>query len=139
MKLFTHNLTVRDLENFAEEMGIQIYNVTDEGVRERGKYKDMRVIRFVLRPLHNSDDTYRLIRDNPYAKSGSGKRRVWAISWQGHWDFMVKVFNHDPFARIESAIATYDGEMGFYQNAPETAYRNIGSMMYPQYYGEACA
>jgi hypothetical protein len=139
MKLYTEHLTLEDLRQIGAPMGIRLENAT-EGMlrRQRGKFAGKYEHSFVLRPDGSqASEYYRLVRDNPY--SPSGKRRVHAISWQGHWDFMVQLFNKDPDAVLVSAIGRYEGREGFYRDAPATGDRNIGSVVHPQSYRNAIA
>ena len=134
MKLFSTTLDVNDLTEIGDSLGIDLHEVTDEGVRQRGKNKGHRCIRFTLRPQKNAEgEKRRLVRLSYEGKT----RRVWAVSWQGHYDFMERLFTNDPMARLETSIATYDGMVGFKLEAPLTTDKNIGSIMQPLYYGDA--
>lgn len=66
---------------------------------------------FVLRPLSGSDK---------WRKIGHNGRRVNAISWDGHYVFMERVFNVWPQGRIKSCIADYRGLQDFKATAPGT-------------------
>jgi hypothetical protein len=133
MKIYT-KLSLGALEAIAGDMGITLYSVSDEGRRTRGKHAGQNFYSLTLRPV---TDKYRLVRADPYAKKGY--RKVWAVSWQGHWDFMENLFRMDEGAFIQTAIAKYDGLEGFYREAPQTGERNIGSMMEPDPYRTADA
>lgn len=133
MKIYTV-LPLSELEAIADDMGITLYDVREDGQRVRGRHAGKFAYKFLLRPV---TDKYRLVRSDPYTKSGY--RKVWAVSWHGHWDFMVKVFKADPDAFIQTALAKYDGREGFYREAPATGNRNIGSQADPEMYRNACA
>src|SRR5215216_3253449 len=125
MQLYTQ-LDRRDIEIIAERLGIETYDMRENGWRERGKFAGRQELRFVLKPQTGSD-VYRLVRES----FGGNPRRCWAVDWHGHWAFMEAVFQVDPDATFKTAIATYEGREGFYANAPATGSRNIGSWMQP--------
>lgn len=131
MKLRTKHLSSGELREIADDLGIRV-EIRNRRELRGGPDKGATEYHFGLRPVYG-EDAYRLIRDGM-----SGRRRVNAVCWHGHYDFMDEVFARDPDARIISAVATYNGRRGFLQDAPPTAERNIGSQFYPQYYGDAC-
>lgn len=143
MKLYTDRLDLPDLERIASDMGITLYGAEDRGVKARGKNKGKRELSFLLRPLTDDWRMFRL-RDD-----GEGMKRVWAVSWPGHYEFMRRLFGvnmvgpsllrTDPNARLVSAIAEYDGREEFLRKAPATGAKNIGSMVNPLLYREAVA
>jgi len=93
MKAFdipTHCLTT-----IAEDMGIRI-----EGDNSS----------FVLRPVSGSDR---------WRKTRNG-RRINAISWDGHYIFLHRVFSVFPQGRIKSCLADYRGLNDFLEKAPNT-------------------
>lgn len=59
-----------------------------------------------------------------------GKRSVNA-SWEAHHDFLKALFDINPEAKVRTAFAYYKGKDVFYKLFPDTAYRNVGSQMYP--------
>lgn len=69
---------------------------------------------------------------------GNSERRVAAVCWHGHYAFMRYLLALRPDARIRTSIGDYRGLAGFLRDAPETAWRNIGSQMYPLTMAEAC-
>ena len=127
-----------ELEAVADSMGMQLYDFADNGVGQRGKYAGRARYKFVLRPLHGGspDARYRAVRDNPYGVSG--ERRIWAICWHGHRDFMRAVFRLDPDATFKTSVDTWDGSDDFEARHEFSGHRNIGSMMAPQSYADAC-
>jgi hypothetical protein len=135
VQLFSDTLTREWLEATAGLMGLQLHEFDELEPHKRGAQKGKRRFKFLLRPIsgHPEGEKRRLVRESFYGRP----RRVWAVSWQGHWDFMVACFRMDESAQIRTSLATYDGMHGFYQNAPATGDRNIGSMMMPLAYREA--
>lgn len=127
------------LEGIAASMGLQLYDYA-YSVGMRGQFKGRHRHKFTLRPQHGSsrDARYRLVRDNPYSAGGSGERRIWAVCWHGHRDFMRAVFELDSDATFRTAVDTWDGSEDFEQRHTFSGYRNIGSQMYPQSYSDAC-
>lgn len=65
-------------------------------------------------------------------------RRVNAVCWHGHRDFMTRLFDLLPNLKLETAKATYRGRNGFLDLYQATAHRNIGSKFQPLYYNSAC-
>jgi hypothetical protein len=61
----------------------------------------------------------------PFQKRGrswGGKqgRRTPYVTWEGHREFMLVVFERFPEARIKSAIADYKGRDEFFDKHPQT-------------------
>lgn len=127
MLLYSDIIMDAQLDDIAEDMGITLHD------RHHFHGARARRTKFLLRP--GVSDNYRLVRETPYTKSGT--RRVWAISWRGHYMFMDAVFALDPNAKIKTALATYNGFVDFLNKAPATGFTNIGSQMYPQNYRDA--
>lgn len=69
---------------------------------------------------------------------GYQRRRVAAVCWHGHYAFMRYLLAIRPDARIKSHTADYRGLASFLNEAPETAYVNIGSIAYPCNFCDAC-
>ena len=65
-------------------------------------------------------------------------RRIASVCWHGHYAFMRFLFELRPEARVQSYMADYRGREEFLSEAPETAYRNIGSAYYPLCLCDAC-
>jgi hypothetical protein len=89
-------ITTLTLRSIAADMGIRV-----EG--DAGS--------FVLRPERGSDK---------WRKIGHGGRRVNAISWEGHYVFLERVFNVHPTGRVRSCLADYQGLADFKAKAPGT-------------------
>jgi hypothetical protein len=51
---------------------------------------------------------------------------------------MAAIFEQFPQARLTTAFVRYVGRESFEQEFPATYWRNAGSQMYPQSYGELC-
>lgn len=69
--------------------------------------------------------------------SHSGRRMV-AACWHAHRDFMRAIFDIAPDAVLRSSMAVYRGKAGFEASYPDTGFRNIGSMMSPVNFKDAC-
>ena len=65
-------------------------------------------------------------------------RRIAAVCWHGHRAFMEVMFSLAPNARLKSTVVTYGGRTDFWANHDATGDRNIGSMMQPLAYRDAC-
>lgn len=132
MKVYSDKLTMQDLDSIADDMGIMIYDANESATpRVRGKFKGKCELGFLLRPV---TDDYRRARNDPYTKSGI--RRIWAVSWAGHYVFMRAVFNVDPQASIVTSVQEYHGEDDFSRLAFGTGERNVGSLAAPQSFEE---
>ena len=67
------------------------------------------------------------------------ERRVSAVCWHGHFRFMSALYAlAGDNVRIQTAFADYRSREDFYDKAPETGYRNIGSQVFPTQAREAC-
>jgi|SRR5579864_3257581 len=73
-----------------------------------------------------------------FQRVGNTGRKVFAVCYHGHYDFMKAVYDKDPNARIVSSMAKYENIESFELQAPELAYRNIGSIIEPLEYSQAC-
>lgn len=144
MKLYADPSVTRDaLDQIASGLGIQVYEYDFLGQRVRGKYSGRVVHKFVLRPDDKTgakpqEQRFRKINDNPFAHSGNGRRAAWAVCFHGHWHFMRAVFDIDPAATFVTGFDTWDGEADFMERAEQSGMRNVGSIMYPLQYREAC-
>lgn len=134
MKVWTR-LSESDLRECAAEIGVKIHS----DWAGTGIVKDGRAWKFRL--ALNSDVT-KLASGYKYQRTSASMfnegRRVAAVCWHGHRDFMRAVFARDPDARIKSAIADYRGSEAFERDFPATAHRNVGSMMYPMFMKDVC-
>lgn len=82
--------------------------------------------------------TLGLGKSRHYQRKGYSGRRIWAVCYHGHRDFMQALFNADNFAILSSAMIRYEGREDFNANYRSIGDRNIGSVMSPLYYSEAC-
>lgn len=134
MRIYS-TLDRHELERIAARMDCQLYEYDDIRQPSRGRFAGhAHAAKCLLRPL---GDTFRLAREDDYCKAGV--RRVWAVSWAGHYVFMRAIFERDPEAVIVTAMAEWRGLEDFENRAWGTAHRNIGSMMAPQSYRDAQA
>jgi len=72
------------------------------------------------------------------ARLGMTGRHMVSACWHAHRDLMREIFTQYPNARLVSAQAVYDGAADFTQKHLATGYKNIGSMMQPLTYEQAC-
>ena len=74
-----------------------------------------------------------------FSKNKDGSRKkVNSICWHGYKDFLIEMYKYHPNARVVTAQATYLNKEDFEQKYPDTAFNNIGSMVDPLYYSDAC-
>jgi len=138
MKVWT-TLSESELYDLAESVGVAIADRGSVNQRHHSITKDGRAYRFNLRPdktLGRSEGDYKYQRTS--ASGFSPDRRVFAVCWHGHRDFMKELFERDPDARIKSMFADYRGKEQFEDKFEATGYRNVGSMMYPMQAREVC-
>lgn len=65
-------------------------------------------------------------------------RRIAAVCWHGHRAFMEALFTRAPTTRLKSTMVDYNGRLEFWARHDETGDRNIGSLMEPMAYRDAC-
>ena len=71
-------------------------------------------------------------------KDGS-RKKVNAVCWHGYRDFLIELYNiSGNNFRVVTAQATYNNKEDFYSTYPATGQNNIGSMVDPLPYEEAC-
>ena len=73
-----------------------------------------------------------------YSENLQRYNKVSAICWHGFRDFMIAMYELDSNLRFVTAKATYKNKDDFYIKFPDTAYKNIGSLMNPINFGNAC-
>lgn len=92
------------------------------------------------------DQSWRNINFTLRVKSSKGPghrvshtgRRIPSACWHVHRDFMKAIFDIAPDAVLRSCRAVYRGKDGFERDYPATAHINIGSMMQPLSFANAC-
>ena len=71
-------------------------------------------------------------------KLGS-RKKVHAVCWHGYRDFLIELYNiSGNNFRVVTAQATYNNKDDFYSKYPSTGQNNIGSMVDPLNYEDAC-
>lgn len=143
MRIYTH-MDRADLREIASEIGVSIDQSGNSQPSQgkpisRGRNAGTTLYTFVLRPdrtTRDADGNCRHQRES--AGYGSAGRKVHAVCWHGHADFMTLVMQRDPSARIETGIATYAGRDDFLANYTDTAFRNIGAPIAPVAMASAC-
>ena len=73
-----------------------------------------------------------------YQRVSATGRRINAVCWHGFRDYFRAVYSMEPNARFQTGIATWNGSEDFEARYRETGLRNIGSIMFPFYFAEAC-
>ena len=106
-------VTEGDIREIATLCGVAIHG--DWG--GQGITKDGNALRCRLKVDPTQPRTNGLL---PFQRTGYHGRRLPAVSWEGHREFMLVVFERFPEARIKSAIADYKGRAEFFRLHPET-------------------
>jgi len=133
MKVWT-KLSPDDIRRIAHDVGIRIHS--DWG--GHGISKDGRAWNFRLALGDEKREGYRKYNRTSASMFHEG-RKVAAVCWHGHRDFMRALYAEDPEARIKSAVADYRGRQDFEESFGSTGFRNVGSMMYPQFAKDVCS
>jgi hypothetical protein len=132
MKVWT-NLTPDQIREVASEVGVKIHS----DCAGSGISKDGRAWNFRLALGEEKRESGRKYQRTS-ASAWNGGRRVAAVCWHGHRDFMLAIYARDPDARIKTHWADYRGIDSFRDQFPNTGYRNVGSMMYPMFAKDVC-
>ena len=110
--------TKEKLKSCAAAIGVEVTDLDDRGVWTK----------FRLSP--GGEPCYRRI-------SNTG-RRVNAVCWHGHRDFLLWLFELCPDATLKTSLATYRGKEDFLKKFESTGWNNCGSMAMPLTYRHAC-
>jgi hypothetical protein len=119
----------------AQETGVRLLDPRVEGVRTTRIQT-----RLALSTVDASGEKKRGRLPYVYQRTSARHdgRRVAAVCWHGHRDFLRALFRLCPDAVVRTAIAVYRGAEGFEETFPATAHRNIGSAYMPCTMAEAC-
>jgi hypothetical protein len=134
VKVWTQ-LTPDQIREVAAEIGVKIHSDWYGG----GITRDGRAWRFRLAlnsDVPKKESGYKYQRTS--ASAFHEGRRVAAVCWHGHRDFMLALYARDPEARIKTAWADYRGVRDFAEKFGNTGYRNVGSLMYPMFAKDIC-
>lgn len=127
-----------DIYDVASEVGVTIALAQSRVHGRPPIYTKGRARIFTLKPDPSTRDengNYSYQRTSVGFREG---RRVHAVCWHGHRDFMRGIFRRDPDARIKTSWDDWRGQQDFEDRMGATAWRNIGSMMYPTFAKDAC-
>ncbi|GAA1895091.1 hypothetical protein GCM10009753_24970 [Streptantibioticus ferralitis] len=69
--------------------------------------------------------------------AASGRHGPYAC-WHAYRDVLSELFREHPRAIVSTALERYRGADGFESAYPATAYRNVGSQLYPAYMPDLC-
>lgn len=130
------NATEDQIRQAIRETGLKVYGEWSDYGTGNGIERDGRALRFRL-----SIDTAQT-RDAdgflPYQRQSANpsiRRKLAAVCWHGHRDFMRALFRLAPDARIKTALADYRGADDFERKYRQT-YGNGNH--YNLSYGQAC-
>ena len=73
-----------------------------------------------------------------YNNKNGTPRKVNAICWHGYRDFLIELYKVYSDLRVFTAQITYNNKEDFELKYPDTANINIGSVVQPLNYGNAC-
>ena len=77
-------------------------------------------------------------RKGYYNNKNGTPRKVNAICWHGFRDFLIELYKLNSSFRVVTAQITYNNKEDFELKYPDTANINIGSMVQPLNYEDAC-
>jgi len=75
---------------------------------------------------------------NQVRRNGERRRIPGAVCWHGHREFMRALFERAPGATLETGLITYRGREDFERRHASTGLRNVGSQVWPVFYGNCC-
>lgn len=139
MKVWT-TLTPEQIRQVAQSVGVRIHgdHYGSGGISKDGRAWNFRLALDSSVPKRGNAG-YKYQRISSSSRAWTGKdRKVAAVCWHGHRDFMRAVFALDPNARFKTAIADWKGSADFEDRFAQTAYNNVGSMMYPMFAKDCC-
>lgn len=133
-------VTPDEIRQAARSVGLQVA----QDWQGRGIVQDGRAWRFRLAvdsSQPRDDDgalPYQRVSTAPWnVNQRTGRpRRVAAVCWHGHRDFLRALFDVNPDARVRTALADYRGREGFEREYLSTFGQGNG---YHVAYGQACA
>lgn len=131
------NATEAQIREAFDETGLKVYGEWSEYGHGNDITRDGRALRFRLgidttQPRNSGGFLpYQRMSQNYY---GNG-RKIAAVCWHGHRDFMRALFRLAPEARIKSALADYRGSDDFERSYRATFGEGNG---YNLSYGQAC-
>ena len=114
-------LNENTLEGVALGLGLKLKDYVKHGNR----------CRFTLK------HTTSVIGKTKYVKKGYSGQRVNSACLHGYTMFMIQVFEKDPDASFKSVFGVVNKENITYKYGA-IAYNNVGSMIEPVYYTDAC-
>lgn len=127
----TNGPTLEELTSIADDLGMCLNNFHT---------LSSRTVSFTLRPIPDST-RYKRRSQSTFRPN----RYVRAICWHGHYEFMHRILEQSPNAKIAThspvgnpGALVYDGLDDFLDKAIETQYIDVGSMFRPVEWGELC-
>lgn len=119
------------------EAGVLKVIAEDMGMRAVIGRTSGRFVSFVLRP-GNQPDKFRRYSASFFRLKSGERRRVQAICYHGHYQFMDVLFTLYPTATLVSQFARYDGRASFLDRAEAVADRYVGAPAAPVAFGDLC-
>lgn len=136
MKVWT-TLDPAEIRQVAQSVGVKIHSDwAGSGIRKDGRAWNFRLALNSDVPKVSKEAGYKYQRTS--TSGWADGRKVAAVCWHGHRDFMRAVFRLDPNARFKTAIADWKGSEDFEQRFAQTAFDNKGSIMFPVFAKDAC-
>ena len=114
-----------------------VRNSTEEAVYAAAKDVNVNIVN--ARPAGRGIRfTLGLTGEKQYQRTGFTGRKVNAVCFHGHLEFMRALYRRSPEAKIITSMATYESANDLEYGEGAVADRNVGSMMNPALYHELC-
>lgn len=128
MHIYSNTLTRDDLLAVADEVPVKLYG---PNLSTLGDFHGTRARRISvsLRPVTDGE-RWRKVKVDQFT---GRERRIYAVSWHGHYVFMRALLELDPNMRMKSAVWKFAGRDDFDSRVWSTAFINWGSQFMPQY------
>ncbi len=115
--MIARGMTAAELGDAAQAVGVRLQNVRPNG----------------------TGTAFTLALDGErYRRRSHTGRKIAAVCWHGHYDFFREVYTQNEEATIITAQARYNNRADFEYSAETTGDNNIGSMVEPMAYRDAC-
>lgn len=118
---------------------MKVSNLTEHSTASLGKAANEAGV--ILNNLRTDGNGFRFtlaLDGERYRRLSHMGKKVAAVCWHGHREFMLNLFTYEPNAKLVTAMATYDGVDEFCFKATDTGFKNIGSIAKPMKYIDAC-
>jgi len=132
-----YETAVAEIERIARETQVVLYETRADGLAVRTSLRPDRA----TAEFDRDCGTRGMMVHRWQRRSASPfhtERKVHAVCWHGHYEFMRRLFERFPAARVQTMSADYRGIHDFATKFEATGWRNIGAPIMPITMAEAC-